>query len=68
MICWEMQADKTVRHSQGYTITLNRGTWSEPYDISVDFPRELEGKHFAKLVREGMAFAGQRAFDGAVLR
>ncbi len=58
---WTMNRPDTVKHREGYTITLNAGSWLAPYDITLGFPRTLSALTQARLVREGLAFAEQWA-------
>lgn len=52
--------DKLVRHKDGYTIELIRGSWEEPLEIRPGSTRDMSAKKASQLLREGLSFAAKR--------
>ena len=54
---WAFQTFKTIRHSDGHTITLESGSWEDSKDITPRISQSVRTVEAMTLIREGVAFA-----------
>ena len=56
---WCLKSKKEVQHTNGYTLTLNEGSWAEPKDLRPCVPKSLNLNPLetVRQMREGLEFA-----------
>jgi len=56
---WSLNSKKEVQHINGYTLTLNEGSWAEPKDLRPSVPKSLNLNPLetVRQMREGLEFA-----------